>query len=88
MEHEFERIQKLKVNVFTSILPAIIENERKIWRPKTKVIEGPVNHGSKAGDVEPHTLYWDPYNYEWTNKERAFRGNLFRKLVDVINKKY
>jgi len=35
--------------------------------------------------VEFHTLYWDEYRYNWTSKEIAFRGHLFKKVQEIVN---
>lgn len=86
LSKEYDRIQRLKANIHTKELLRIVELEKRIWIPKTKVIEGPVYHGSKAGDVEPHTLYWDEYNREWTVKSFAFKGHLFKLVSDLLFK--
>jgi hypothetical protein len=85
LEEEYTRLQKLKYSVHVDAIKKFVADLRKRWRPRTKEIQGPVYHGSKQGEEDPHTLYWDELNNEWTTKEFAFQGHLLRKVKDIIN---
>ncbi len=85
LEEEYTRLQKLKYSVYVDAIKKFVADLRKRWRPRTKEIQGPVYHGSKQGEEDPHTLYWDELNSAWTTKEFAFQGYLLKKVKDLIN---
>lgn len=54
------------------------------WKPKTKKETGYGYHGSSKGDEIEYTLYFDEYNSNWTTKDMAFRGFVFKKISQLI----
>ena len=71
------RLEKLKLNIQVHNLKNLIKNLKCKWKPKTRLFEGKLIHGSKAGDDIEFTQYYDEYNCEWTTEEFAFRGYIF-----------
>lgn len=85
LNDEYTRIQKLKANIHRDCLEKFVSHTRKNWQPKTKEIEGPVDHGSNMGDLEAHMLYWDESHCNWAIKEIAFQSHLLRKVSEILN---
>lgn len=86
LEESYLKLQKLKANIHTQALLEYVDKVKKVWKPKTKQFTGMHYHGSKSGDEETVTLYFDEYSLEWTTEEMAFRGYLFNKVKEVLNK--
>lgn len=57
------------------------------WEPKTEVNSDYVPHGSNKGEEVIYVLYYDEYRSEWTTKDRAFQGMVF-KTIDKILTQY
>ncbi|VTQ01808.1 hypothetical protein [Sphingobacterium daejeonense] len=86
LEEEYTRLQKLQYSVHVNNIKKYISEVRRLWKPTTKEIEGQVYHGNRQGDVELLTLYWDEYRCNWTSKEIAFEGYLFKNIRDIDQK--
>ena len=57
-----------------------IDNLRKQWKPETKDMWG----YDAFGDDKKYTLYFDEYRLDWTSKERAFQGYVFKNIRELI----
>lgn len=86
LEKSLERLQKLKANIHVWQIQNYIDELRAKWKPKTKNSEFEIYHGSKKGDIESTTLYWDELSLKWTTKESAFKGYVFKKVSEFLNK--
>lgn len=84
LEDNRARLGKLKANVHVWAIQQYIDLLKSKWTPQTKVIEGPVRHGSSV-DESTFTQYWDVVNCQWTSKEKAFRAYVMRTLEGVIS---
>lgn len=84
LEENRARLEKLKANVHVCAIRQYIDELKRKWHPSTKLIEGPIHHGSKKDDISESTLYWDVVNAKWTDKESAFRAYLMRKLEGMM----
>jgi len=67
-------------------LSLYIYNTKEEWNPKTQKSSGYGYHGSSKGDKIEFTEYFDEYRIEWTNKDRAFQGFLFKKINELYRK--
>lgn len=74
------RLEKLKLNIQIDNLKIWIQDLKSKWKPQTRLFEGKLIHGSKAGDEIQFTQYYDEYSCEWTTEEAAFRGFLFKTI--------
>jgi len=63
----------------------LITNLKKDWKPKTEVKTGYGYHGSIKGDEIEYTMYFDEFRYEWTTKDRAFQGLMFKHINEFLN---
>jgi len=62
-----------------------IKDLKTTWEPKTKTQTGYGYHGSSKGDKKEYILYFDEYRSEWTTKDIAFQGYVF-KHIDIFIK--
>lgn len=63
----------------------LIENLKSSWEPKTKKRDGYGYHGSNKGDYLEYTVYFNPYEADWTTDEdQAFKGYIFKHISDVM----
>lgn len=67
-------------------LQIMVEHLRSEWKPKTKPSEFEIYHESQKGEVKSIIKYWDEYKCTWTDKEAAFRGYVFKKITEILNK--
>lgn len=74
------RLEKLKLNIQIDNLKKLIQDLKSKWKPKTRLIEGKLIHGSKAGDEIQFTQYFDECSCEWVTEEVAFRGYIIKKI--------
>ena len=54
------------------------------WNPETETKTGYGYHGSSKGDEIEYTLYFDEYRCEWTTKDIAFQGYVFKHINEFI----
>lgn len=83
-DQSMERLQKLKANIHVWKILEYIDNLRKKWKPKTRISEFEVYHGSQKGDIKLITQYWDEYRCVWTDREAAFKGYVFKSVSEII----
>ena len=50
------------------------------WKPKKETKKGYGYHGSRKSDEIEYTMYFDEYRCEWTTKDRAFQGLVFKEI--------
>jgi hypothetical protein len=77
---EFEHTKTMLCETMHSFITEL----KSKWNPKTETIKGTCYHGSKKGDEIEYTLYFDEYRCEWTNKDRAFKGYIFKHINTLI----
>lgn len=70
---------KTKMNI-ENIIPALLEDLKESWEPKTKTEIGYGYHGSRKGDKIEYTMYFDEFRCEWTTKDSAFQGFVFEQI--------
>ena len=63
-----------------SVMSRFISELKQNWKPKTKTKTGCGYHGSSKGDKREYTTYFDEYRCEWTSKDRAFQGLVFKNV--------
>lgn len=83
-EESAHHLENIKSNLHMLNLQKYIEDLRANWKPKTQAEEVEIYHGSKKGDIEKVTYYWDVHRLNWTYKEAAFRGYVFNKIKEFI----
>ncbi len=62
------------------IMPRFLSELKENWKPKTETKTGYGYHGSSKGDEIEYTMYFDEYRCEWTTKDRAFQGLVFKEV--------
>ena len=74
------RLEKLKLNIQLDNLKNYVKSLKEKWKPKTRINNGLLVHGSKSGDEIQFTQFYDEYSCEWTTEEAAFRGFILNLL--------
>lgn len=85
LNDEHAKLQRLKANVHTRMLSDYVAEMKSDWKPKSKIFTGHHRHGSKSGDEEKVELFYDEYRHEWTTRDIAFKGYVFKKISDLLN---
>jgi hypothetical protein len=67
-----------------AVMHSFIAELKSKWNPKTETKTGYGYHGSSKGDEIEYTLYFDEYRCEWTTKDRAFQGYVFKHINKFI----
>ena len=62
------------------VMPRFLADLKANWKPKTETKTGYGYHGSSKGDKIEYTMYFDEYRCEWTTKDRAFQGLVFKEI--------
>jgi len=62
------------------VMPRFLADLKANWKPKTKTETGYGYHGSRKDDKIEYTMYFDEYRCEWTTKDRAFQGLVFKEI--------
>jgi hypothetical protein len=62
----------------------LIEILKSEWKPITEIKNGYGYHGSSKDEEIEYTLYFDEYRCEWTTKDRAFQGFVFKYINEFI----
>ncbi len=65
-------------------METIIAELKSKWIPETRQQTGYGVHGSRKGDEWEYTEYFDVFRCEWTNKDRAFQGYVFKYINSFI----
>ena len=68
----------------TAVMHSFIGELKSKWNPETETKTGYGYHGSRKGDEIEYTLYFDEYRCEWTTKDRAFQGYVFKHINEFI----
>ena len=63
-----------------SYMHYFIDELKQNWKPKTETKKSYGYHGSSKGDEIEYTMYFDEYRCEWTTKDRAFQGLVFKNV--------
>ena len=63
-----------------SVMPRFLSDLKANWKPRTETKTGYGYHGSSKGDEIEYTMYFDEYRCEWTTKDRAFQGLVFKEI--------
>lgn len=70
-------LEKLKANIYINSIQGFIALLHEKWEPKTKV--------EHWGDKQL-TYYWDEYHFNWTIKDIAFKGYVFKNISSLMQK--
>lgn len=70
---------------FNREILAFIAELKSRWVPNTKTESGYGYHGSNKGDEIEYTLYFDEFRCEWTTKDIAFEGYVFKEIKKYLN---
>lgn len=62
------------------VMPLFLADLKANWKPKTETKTGYCYHGMSKGDEIKYTMYFDEYRCEWTTKDRAFQGLVFKEI--------
>ncbi len=63
-----------------NVMSRFISELKQNWKPKTETKIGYGYHGSSKGDEIEYTMYFDEYRCEWTTKDTAFQGLVFKSV--------
>jgi hypothetical protein len=74
---EIEEKKQCDIHV---VMSRFIDELKQNWKPKTETKTGYGYHGSSKGDKIEYTMYFDEYRCEWTTKDRAFQGLIFKNV--------
>ena len=77
------KLEKENLNI-SAVMHNFITELKSKWNPKTETKTGYGYHGSSKGDEIEYTVYFDEYRSEWTTKDRAFQGYVFKQINDFI----
>ena len=69
-----------KVLHIADVMPRFLSDLKENWKPKIESKTGYGYHGSSKGDEIEYTMYFDEYRCEWTTKDRAFQGLVFKEV--------
>ena len=76
-----------KKNTNTNMEKTIVDwiSDLKLnWKPEKKTESGYGYHGSSKGDYIEYELYFDEFRCEWTDKDRAFQGYVFKNITSIL----
>jgi hypothetical protein len=62
------------------VMPRFLAGLKANWKPRTETKTRYGYHGSSKGDEIECTMYFDEYRCEWTTKDRAFQGLVFKEI--------
>lgn len=79
------RLEKLKLNIQIISLKNYVQSLKEYWKPRTRIYQGKLVHGSKSGDEINFTQFYDEYTCEWTSEENAFRGYVLKTCLKKVN---
>lgn len=73
-------LREVKKNRLGNVMPRFLAKLKANWKPETITETSYGYHGSSKGDKIECILYFDSYRFEWTTKNRAFQGFVFKEI--------
>lgn len=86
LEKSALRLYKLKANIHVWQIQQYIDDLRAKWKPKMKTLEGKPYTGPTPKEEPFDLLFWDEFQLKWTHKEMAFKGHVFNKVKELLNR--